>query len=383
MRLLLSARFNMGATPARRALLAVWASSPFFLLFLVAHGWALHTPDVRAALDAPVMWWLQGALLIALIANTAAGLYLWPRRDQPQAVPRATLLVCLAIAVGYTALTIAAGIFTSGMGLVLLGALAIGLLLFELRPVLTAYVGSVLALVTHDAGVQLGWWAYAPALRAQAFVDGQPAGWLDAWRQLVFFTSFTVLICLLLLAFDSLDRLIRRLSYLSNTDSLTGLANRRRFMEVLHREVARQGRTGHPLCLVLIDADHFKQVNDTHGHHAGDAVLRMLGKLMMACVRSPIDLASRLGGEEFALILPDTALEQGMAACTRLREQLAAQHFRDGGTAFRVTVSMGLVQGRGQSVEALLRLADEQLYRAKAAGRDRICHAEATSGGAP
>jgi len=383
----LTAWFNMGATPARRALLAVGASTPFFILFLSAHAWALREPDVRAGLQAEVMWMLQAVLTVTLLANVGVGLYLWPRRAQPDPVPGAVQVVCVSIATGFSSVAIAAGTFTSGTGLILLGALAVGLLLFEIAPVLLAYAGSVVALVVHDVGVQQGWWAYAPALRAHAFADGRPAWWLALWRQFMFMGGFITLIFLLLLSFASLDRLQAELARLSNTDGLTGLANRRRFMEVLRNEVARQARTGHPLCLVFIDADHFKDVNDTCGHQAGDAVLCEIGRLMMRCVRTPIDLACRLGGEEFALILPDTTLEQAMGVCTRLRAQLLAESFCESGKIFHVTLSMGLVEGQGLGMEALLALADEQLYRAKADGRDRICATRAPAvgeqGGAP
>lgn len=94
---------------------------------------------------------------------------------------------------------------------------------------------------------------------------------------------------------------------------------------------------------------------------------------MMVSVRSPTDLAARLGGEEFALILPDTRLEQAGAVCQRLREHVAAQQFGEEGQRFQVTLSLGVVEGRGQDIETWLRHADEQLYRAKAEGRDRLC----------
>lgn len=370
---LMSDRFTIGSTPAVRALLAVGVSSPAFVLFLVAHGWAMHDPEIRRGLDLGVMWVLQCTVALALLINLITGLLLWPGRRLAEHRTPETVLICLGIGVVFSALSVAAGIFTSGVGLILLGVLAVGLLLFDLRPILLPYVVCVLGLLLHDLGVHAGWWTYAPALRPDAFIHGEPAWWFALWRQFISLAGFTVLIALLLLTFASLDRVIEQLSHLSNTDSLTGLANHRRFTEMLGTEVARQRRTGLPLCLVVIDADHFKQVNDAHGHLAGDRVLRTLGKLMMASVRSPIDLACRLGGEEFALILPDTTLDQALQVCERLRDQLATQHFQEGSSTFEVTVSMGVVQGQGQSVDTLLRLADEQLYRAKDTGRDRVC----------
>ena len=175
---------------------------------------------------------------------------------------------------------------------------------------------------------------------------------------------------------------------LSQTDGLTGLANRRRFMEVLQAEVARWQRSGRPVCVVLLDIDHFKRVNDALGHLTGDAVLREVSTLMLASVRAPTDLPTRLGGEEFALILPDTPQDVALGVCERLRERVAAHRFQsdvqaadgttgsvgsDGATALHITVSIGLAEVRGDDVAEVLRAADLALYEAKAAGRDRVC----------
>jgi diguanylate cyclase (GGDEF)-like protein len=369
-------RFIISSTPAWRVLLAVFASTPFFMVILVGHGLALGTPEIRAGLNPGVIVVLQALLMLAVSINVTVGLYMWPRRQLPDPVPVATQLVCFAIGWYFSAVTILAGTLTTGVDLVLLGVLAIGLLLFERQPMLISYVTCVSILVGHDLGVMLGWWPYAPALTPRVFAAGKPVWWFNVWRQFVFLVGSGVLFGLLLILFDRLDAITSKLSRLSFTDGLTGLANRRRFMEVLEDEVARQARTGQPLSLILIDADHFKQVNDQHGHLVGDDVLRAMGRLMMGCVRSPTDQACRIGGEEFALILPDTRSDQAEAVCMRLREQLAKEQFGDAARPFRVTVSMGLVQSAGQSTEKWLQLADQQLYRAKLTGRDRVCIAD-------
>jgi diguanylate cyclase (GGDEF)-like protein len=374
-------RFIISSTPAWRVLLAVFTSTPFFFVILVGHGLALRTPEIRAGLNAGVVIGLQSVLTLAVIVNVTTGLYMWPRRHLPDPVPRATQLVCFAIGGYFTMVTIVAGTLTTGVDLVLLGVLAIGLLLFEQRPMLISYVVCVTMLVGHDLGVMMGWWPYAPALTPRVFEADRPVWWFNVWRQFVFLVGSGVLFGLLLLLFGRLDSITAKLSRLSFTDGLTGLANRRRFMEVLNDEVARQARTGQPLCLVLIDADHFKLVNDQHGHLVGDDVLRAMGRLLMGCVRSPTDQACRVGGEEFALILPDTSSEQAYAVCRRLREQLAREQFGEVAAPFKVTVSMGLVQSDGQSAEKALQQADQQLYRAKSSGRDRICMADAPQQG--
>jgi diguanylate cyclase (GGDEF)-like protein len=374
-------RFIISSTPAWRVLLAVFAAGPFFLITLAGHAKAMAIPEVRAGVNDGVVVGMQCLLIAALMCHVAVGLYLWPRRYMPDPVPRATLLTCLSIGCYYTVVTIVVGTFTTGVALVLLGVLAIGLLLFELRPLLISYAVCMTMLAVHDLGVITGQWAYAPALTSRVFEDGHPVWWFNVWRQFVFLVGSIVMFGLLLLLFGRLDAIMAKLSRLSFTDGLTGLANRRRFMEVLHDEVARQARTGQPLCLVLIDADHFKQVNDQHGHLVGDEVLRALGRLLLGCVRSPTDLACRLGGEEFALILPDTGAEQALTVCTRLRELLLRETFGEPRQPFKVTVSMGVAQSEGQSAEKLLQQADQQLYRAKSMGRDRVCMAGAPAEG--
>lgn len=366
--------------PNARVLAAIWSSAPFFVIFLVAHGVALASAEVRPGLNVGVVIGLQGLLAVCTLVNVGIGIRLWSRcwRDEP--ADGLSLAVCVNIGVAYTALAICAGTFTTGATLILVGVLAIGLMLFELRPMVIAYVVCVGLMLLHEAAVLWLGAAYAPALSAGVFVDGQIVWWFTLWRQYVLYVGAAVQIAWLLLLFARLDRLHTRLTQLSYTDGLTGLANRRRFMEVLQAELARQVRGGHELCLLLIDADHFKEINDHHGHHAGDAVLRDLANILMASVRTPTDLPARLGGEEFAVILPDTRLDEARRVAERLREQVAARVFEDEDVRLRVTISVGLVAARGLSLNTLLQRADEALYRAKQTGRNRVV--EAAWGGA-
>lgn len=167
-------RFIISSTPAWRVLLAVFASTPFFLIELTAHGVALATPEMRSALNTGVMWLFQGELVIATAVNVLAALWLWPRRHLPDPVPRATLLVCLAIGGTYTTVTVLAGTFTAATNLVLLGVLAIGLLLFEQQPMLICYGVAVFMMSAYDLGVILGAWPYAPALTSKVMLGREP-----------------------------------------------------------------------------------------------------------------------------------------------------------------------------------------------------------------
>jgi two-component system, cell cycle response regulator len=169
-----------------------------------------------------------------------------------------------------------------------------------------------------------------------------------------------------------------QLQRLATTDSLTGLPNRRRFMERLMQETANSRRYGHRLSLAIIDVDHFKRINDTYGHPVGDRVLADISSHLMDRARET-DLPARIGGEEFAVLLPSTHLEGALELAEAIRERIATHPFDHVG---RVTISAGVASfdpGDPRAVqdphgEKLLAAADRALYRAKSLGRNRIEH---------
>lgn len=168
-----------------------------------------------------------------------------------------------------------------------------------------------------------------------------------------------------------------QLARLSMTDSLTTLANRRRFDEALVEEFQRLRRSGASLSLILIDLDHFKPYNDHYGHVAGDECLRRVGTLIGEVVRRPPDLAARYGGEELAAILPETNADDARQVAERIRAGIASLAIPHAASAVadHVTASLGvvtLVPTEAESPIDLIHLADEQLYRAKSEGRNRI-----------
>jgi two-component system cell cycle response regulator len=165
-----------------------------------------------------------------------------------------------------------------------------------------------------------------------------------------------------------------RLEAINRTDELTGLTNRRHFMELAKNELSRSRRHGTPLAVVMIDADHFKSINDGLGHLAGDRVLAGIGKALQSGIRD-YDIAARYGGEEFTLLLPQTSGEDARIVAERCRGTIFSTKLAYQGKAIRVTVSAGvaaLPEASASSIEDLVRLADEALYRAKAGGRNRV-----------
>jgi diguanylate cyclase (GGDEF)-like protein len=166
----------------------------------------------------------------------------------------------------------------------------------------------------------------------------------------------------------------QRIARMAVTDELTGLANRRRFLEVLRAEVQRARRYWRPLSLLMVDLDKLKAINDQHGHDAGDAVLRGLAQWLRGTVRDT-DLAARLGGDEFALLLPETDGGAALAIAERLRAGMAAWSADAGGVLVGSTVSIGVVScaaGDLPDLPGFLKLADSALYRAKSAGRNTV-----------
>jgi two-component system cell cycle response regulator len=163
------------------------------------------------------------------------------------------------------------------------------------------------------------------------------------------------------------------------TDHLTGTANRRRFDQQLELEIERAARYGHPLCLLLLDIDNFKKINDQFGHKAGDEVINHLGKILHEGVRAP-DLAARIGGDEFAVLLVETTLVKGLEVADRLRETIKVSDFStpESGT-IKITASMGIAESISDertTPELLARRADAALYEAKRQGRDRVNEAQ-------
>ncbi|HWP34446.1 MAG TPA: diguanylate cyclase [Thermodesulfobacteriota bacterium] len=168
-----------------------------------------------------------------------------------------------------------------------------------------------------------------------------------------------------------------RLEALATTDSLTGLLNRRAFLERVEQEWDRASRYGRPLAFVMVDLDRFKAINDTYGHQIGDAVLRTAATRLARGVRASSDLVGRYGGEEFALFLPETTLAGALLAAERFRGIIAAAPFPvgEGIPPIAVTASFGVSAAphpKIASVADLIAAADRALYRAKAAGRNRV-----------
>lgn len=167
---------------------------------------------------------------------------------------------------------------------------------------------------------------------------------------------------------------LRRMAEVATRDELTGLYNRRFLKEALKRELARAKRYGAGLVILMMDLDHFKEINDTYGHTVGDMVLCKVGRMLLESMRQS-DLVCRYGGEEFAVILPNTGGEEARLVCERFREKVSKHQFEYNSSKFQLTLSIGITShdsSRDQSPLDLINNADQALYQAKREGRNRV-----------
>lgn len=171
--------------------------------------------------------------------------------------------------------------------------------------------------------------------------------------------------------------LLEKMSMLAETDGLTELFNHRHFQQEITRAIASFSRYRTPFSLIMLDIDHFKEVNDTYMHQTGDLILRDVSRIIRQNLRDNVDIASRYGGEEFALILPQTGLEGALIVAKRLRQSVENHRFGIGSESIGITISVGVVEYReGMGKGELIDLADKAMYKAKSEGRNRVCSAQ-------
>jgi diguanylate cyclase (GGDEF)-like protein len=205
-------------------------------------------------------------------------------------------------------------------------------------------------------------------------LDSKPRRLTDHQRELLSGLARQVMALLELRAHERmLEEALAREQHLASVDMLTGLFNRRVLFERFEAELERSNRYDAPLSLVMVDLDHFKAINDKHGHAAGDAVLRSVGDIIRAGIRAS-DIAGRYGGEELCVVLPHTTAEGAQAFADSLRKQIEAAAIAIEGRIIKVTASMGVAALQAERAEArrILAAADEALYAAKRDGRNRV-----------
>ncbi len=271
----------------------------------------------------------------------------------------------------------AVGPFTSPFIMLFLLAAVFGFIVFPLRPVVLSLGTFTALLVTSTIAERLGFIPYAPLIADNPLEAGRPhTSWILSLGVLPLLASALVLGLFAYVVAQLRDR-EQRLKEMVKTDYLTGVENRRSFMDRAETEFARARRFKKPLAVVMLDVDHFKHVNDSYGHGTGDEVLKVVARILAAEVRRH-DVIARYGGEEFALLLAETDEAQARIMAERCRQTIESARLAMGGAAIKVTASVGIAAYPREDVsriEQLIELADKALYQAKESGRNRTVSA--------
>lgn len=350
------------------------------IVFWAATSWLGGWPYFASSADPELVAEVASVGLFAVVVWTAqVGLCLAARRRARQSRALVGLTVVM-YAITTALFAYQTGPFNSVGWIAFLGGTMVGFLLFEHRMMLVGIATWLASLAGVAYLNEIGALPFAPMVRP-TFGSGELS---SAWLIRMGVAS-TVLAAVVLWLSAFIIKTWRErealLEQLSKTDSLTGAINRRHFMELLEHELRQARRYERPLAVVMIDLDHFKRVNDEHGHLAGDAVLLAAAGAITRSLRDS-DVVGRYGGEEFALILPNTDLAGAREVAERCRASVASSRAPTGGGTVGVTASMGIASYPAadiDTVDDLLRAADQALYRAKAAGRDRVEASVATS----
>ena len=348
----------------RREGLGLWAAA--LLLHTLAYGLLL----LRGAVSDWVSVWLANVMLSASFALTLAAVCQFRERPTPWGF---MLLPMVLTALGFVwakdsyamRLQLSGGIFSLQFALALW---------FLWRPQ-SLQIGAGIWLMSCGLVLQISLLLGRAVLVWRLGVPGgglmQPGG----TQSLIFMVGFAVII-LASLGFILMtkERADAQNHYFATHDGLTGLFNRRALITSLERDLARAARNREDYSLILLDVDHFKYVNDHHGHLVGDQVLRHISQVLTAKLRAQ-DLVGRYGGEEFLLLLPSTPLGGALQLAQTLREHMEATACTVEGQVLTVTISLGVVSCQprpGDSWQPLLHAADEALYRAKSQGRNQV-----------
>ncbi len=299
-------------------------------------------------------------------------------RKRTDDLPILSDLLTQGFTLGVIFFSYSVGLYTTSIAALLVDGIALGLPLLHPGAILRSLITGVIVTTLVVIGLETGFLPYAPIFHTYpANSEGSPLGVIRYWQiTLLIVSPVTVWFVVNLLTERWRER-ENQLRELSIIDTLTGLFNRRRFFELLASECLRTRRTERPVTLVMGDLDHFKEINDTYGHAAGDAVLREVANCIRSEIRVGIDAAGRFGGEELVILLPETPLEAAAEVTERIRDRIRNTPVYWSGSEIAVTASFGIASASGLAADSdtLLELADSRLYRAKQSGRNRVIFA--------
>ncbi|MFT3859090.1 MAG: GGDEF domain-containing protein [Aquabacterium sp.] len=359
-------------------LVLVECTLPFLLLLMGLHLYAAQDPALSRLYDARWLWpslWAQAALIVWL---TLLGTIALRLRKDARRRPWLVQMAIFPAGVGVLLLSMGFGLKDTPMCTIALGEFVFLRSLFPTRKLKGVMLASLLILLGNEWATHTGRLPYAPLLAAPIYQGEGMHGWWALWTRILYLCAAYPVAGWFLLMSATMHRNRVALARIARTDPLTGVANRREFMaqltQLTQTAQAAQSPSGpaQPMAIVMLDVDHFKHINDRHGHAAGDEVLACIGRILRTHTRAGVDLAARFGGEEFVLLLPGLSAHDAGRLAQRILDGLRKEAFVSGGQGFEVTLSAGTAQVQGQDIGAALKQADDNLYRAKAAGRNQI-----------
>jgi diguanylate cyclase (GGDEF)-like protein len=359
------------------ALVLVECTLPFLILLLAMQLYAALNAELAPLYSARWLWpslWAQ-ALLIGWLSIMGAVAMRWKTDKRPM-----SWLVQLTIfpaGLGVLLLSLSFGVKDTPICTIVMAEFVFLRSLFPVRNLKYFMATALSMIVLNEWAVHQGWLTYAPLLAKPIYEGSTMSWWWVLWTRTLYLCAAYPVTGWFFFLSNTMYRNRIALKELARTDTLTGVVNRREFMSRLESQAAQQiASDSHVLSIVMFDVDHFKHVNDTHGHQAGDAVLARLGQILRDHAREHIDTAARLGGEEFVLMLPGLGAGEAQRVAERVSTALRLERFQTGEQSFSVTQSVGVAQVMGGQVFAALKEADDNLYRAKQAGRNRIVVSE-------
>lgn len=345
---------------------------PFVLVLLATDVYAVFVPAAGRYYHPVILRIVTIKEAVSLLVYLGVVVWCLPRYRSSQERPWLAYGLITYVLVASTTLALLFGHKDTPMPLVFMASFVLTRAWFPLRMLMPGLLISAILVGLAELLIAQGVMPYAPLL-TEPMVTGRPmAWWWMVWVRLIFDMSAVFFAAAMFFIFALMERRHRELEELTRLDTLTGLPNRASFMRLFEEEFGKQLRSRRAACVMMIDVDHFKRVNDTYGHAAGDMVLAELGQLLGDAVRQPIDVPARFGGEEFVVLLPESGLESARRVAERIRARLAAREFLSEGRRFRVTLSIGIAEADDGNADRALRIADANLYRAKAEGRDRV-----------
>lgn len=360
-------------TPVQKSILLLSVLAFVFTQYLLLHVYFLINPSIYvnpAVLENTTKWHVLLVLSSIVLIKLAKAV-----NHSPRAQLVVPYICTLYYSVTLVALGYLIGLLTASAGMVIVGAPLLGMVLLGQRVVYVSMAFAMLLIFGLSLLTALNVIPYAPL-----FV---PEFWIAPDARMALFGSvlfFSVPHFVFIVAFADLilrqrqqrDQLIQHLSL---TDSLTGIANRRAIVEFLQEHLTLAQRKQRPIAVLIADLDHFKQINDRHGHLIGDQALRLASQCFLQSIRES-DRLGRYGGEEFLIVFPQTHLSEALEIAERCRQQLTeVELYSDTQQPVPLTASFGVygVSDGQVDMDTLVRVADQNMYHAKQSGRNRVC----------